>query len=54
MVDADRNQVHGGKTVYGASVGILMLETPLSAHPGRHRPCRNLAVPGAGGARRHS
>ena len=27
MADADHNQVHGGKTVYGASVGILMLET---------------------------
>jgi len=25
MVDADRNQARGGKTVYGACVGILML-----------------------------
>jgi hypothetical protein len=27
MVDADRNQARGGKTVYGACVGILMLYT---------------------------
>jgi len=26
MVDVDRNQAHGGKTIYGACVGILMLE----------------------------
>ena len=34
MADADRNQVHGGKTVYGASVGILMLETRFPRIPG--------------------
>jgi hypothetical protein len=34
MVDADRNQAHGGKTVYGASVGILMLETRFPRIPG--------------------
>jgi hypothetical protein len=34
MVDADRNQVHGGKTVYGASVRILMLEARFPRIPG--------------------
>jgi hypothetical protein len=34
MVDADRNQAHGGKTVYGACVGILMLETRFPRIPG--------------------
>jgi hypothetical protein len=34
MVDADRNQVHGGKTVYGARVGILTLETRYPRIPG--------------------
>ena len=34
MVDADRNQAHGGKTVYGACVGILMLETRFPHIPG--------------------
>ena len=34
MADADRNEVHGGKTVYGASVGILMLETRFPRIPG--------------------
>jgi hypothetical protein len=34
MADADHNQVHGGKTVYGASVGILMLETRFPRVPG--------------------
>ena len=30
MVDADRNQAYGSKTVYGACVGILMLDTRFS------------------------
>src|SRR6266481_2093423 len=34
MVDVDRNQAHGGKTVYGACVGILMLETRFPRIPG--------------------
>ena len=34
MVDVDRNQAHGGKTIYGASVGILMLETRFPRIPG--------------------
>src|SRR5258708_5160377 len=34
MVDADRYQAHGGKTVYGARVGILMLETRFPRIPG--------------------
>ena len=34
MADAGRTQVHGGKTVYGASVGILMLETRFPRIPG--------------------
>jgi hypothetical protein len=34
MVDADSNQAHGGKTVYGACVGILMLETRFPRIPG--------------------
>jgi hypothetical protein len=34
MADADRNQAHGGKTVYGACVGILMLETRFPRIPG--------------------
>jgi len=34
MVDADRNQAHGGKTIYGACVGILMLETRFPRIPG--------------------
>src|SRR6266700_1020384 len=33
MVDADRNQAHGG-TIYGACVGILMLETRVPRIPG--------------------
>ena len=34
MVDVDRNQAHGGKTIYGACVGILMLETRFPRIPG--------------------
>ena len=34
MADADRNWAHGGKTVYGACVGILMLETRFPRIPG--------------------
>ena len=34
MTDADYNQAHGGKTVYGACVGILMLETRFPRIPG--------------------
>src|ERR1700730_17738163 len=34
MADADRYQAHGGKTVYGACVGILMLETRFPRIPG--------------------
>jgi hypothetical protein len=34
MADADRNHAHGGKTVYGACVGILMLETRFPRIPG--------------------
>src|SRR6266436_1738266 len=34
MTDADINQVRGGKTVYSASVGILMLETRFPRIPG--------------------
>ena len=34
MADTDRTQAHGGKTVYGASVGILMLETRFPRVPG--------------------
>ena len=34
MVDYDPNRAHGGKTVYGASVGILMLETRFPRIPG--------------------
>ena len=34
MVDMARNQAHGGKTVYGACVGILMLETRFPRIPG--------------------
>src|SRR5882762_10172687 len=34
MADADRNQAHGGKTIYGACVGILMLETRFPRIPG--------------------
>src|SRR5437660_8626366 len=34
MVDADRNQARGGKTIYGACVGILMLETRFPRIPG--------------------
>jgi glutamine amidotransferase PdxT len=35
MADADRNQAHGGKTVYGACVGILMLQTRFPRTPSR-------------------
>ena len=35
MIDADRNQAYGGKTVYGACVGILTLETRCSPTPSR-------------------
>jgi hypothetical protein len=35
MVDADRTQAYGSKTVYGACVGILMLETRFSRTPSR-------------------
>jgi hypothetical protein len=35
MVGADRNQDYGGKTVYGACVGILMLEPRFSRTPSR-------------------
>jgi len=35
MVDADPNQAYSGKTVYGACVGILMLETRFSRTPSR-------------------
>jgi hypothetical protein len=34
MTDADCNKAHGGKTVYGACVGILMLETRFPRIPG--------------------
>jgi hypothetical protein len=34
MVDYDPNRAHGGKTVYGACVGILMLETRFPRIPG--------------------
>ena len=34
MTDADYNKAHGGKTVYGACVGILMLETRFPRIPG--------------------
>jgi hypothetical protein len=34
MVDAARNRAHGGKTIYGACVGILMLETRFPRIPG--------------------
>ena len=34
MVDADRNRARGGKTVCGACVGILMLETRFPRIPG--------------------
>jgi hypothetical protein len=34
MVDTDRNQAHGGKTIYGACVGILMLEARFPRIPG--------------------
>jgi hypothetical protein len=34
MTDADYNKAHGGKTVYGACVGIPMLETRFPRIPG--------------------
>lgn len=34
MVDHDPNRAYGGKTVYGACVGILMLETRFPRIPG--------------------
>jgi Asp/Glu/hydantoin racemase len=34
MAQRDHNMAHGGKTVYGASVGILMLETRFPRLPG--------------------
>jgi hypothetical protein len=34
MTDVNRNQAHGGKTVYGACVGILMLQTCFPRIPG--------------------
>jgi hypothetical protein len=34
MLDADRNQAYGGKTIYGACVGILMLKTRFPRIPG--------------------
>jgi len=34
MADAARNQAYGGMTVYGACVGILMLETRSLRIPG--------------------
>jgi Asp/Glu/hydantoin racemase len=34
MVDYDPNRAYGGKTVYGACVGILMLETRFPRIPG--------------------
>jgi hypothetical protein len=34
MFDIDRNTVRGGKTVYGAAVGILVLDTKFPRMPG--------------------
>lgn len=34
MLDLDPNRAHGGKTVYGASVGILVLDTRFPRVPG--------------------
>ena len=34
MSEIDRNTVRGGKTVYGAAVGILVLETKFPRMPG--------------------
>ena len=34
MIDLDRNRALGGKTVYGASVGILVLDTKFPRIPG--------------------
>ena len=38
---------HGGKTVYGARVGILMLDTKWPRPPGRHGQRAHVAVSGA-------
>ena len=34
MFEIDRNTVHGGKTIYGAAVGILVLDTRFPRMPG--------------------
>ena len=34
MFEIDRNMVRGGKTVYGAAVGILVLDTKFPRMPG--------------------
>ena len=34
MFEIDRNTVRGGKTVYGAAVGILVLDTKSPRMPG--------------------
>ena len=34
MLDLDPNRAHGGKTIYGASVGILVLDTHFPRIPG--------------------
>src|SRR6516165_12837593 len=34
MFEIDRNTVRGGKTVYGAAVGILVLDTKFPRMPG--------------------
>jgi len=59
-VDYDPNRAHGGKTVYGACVGILMLETRFPRIPGdighaaaRPFPVLYRVVRGATGARHH-
>jgi hypothetical protein len=34
MFEIDRNTVRGGKTIYGAAVGILVLDTKFPRMPG--------------------
>ena len=45
--EAARMIAQGGKSIYGASVGILMLDARFPTHPRRYGKCADMAVSGA-------
>jgi hypothetical protein len=54
-VDSNQGQhriAHGGKAVYGARLGILMLEARFPRIPGARPPLRFRLTPRGGGGRR--